>query len=294
MEAIIWSDEVREKKEQELCETVGLLQERASKVFGEPSVRRLRLAFLKGGHVFNDDDLGRKSMESLLHMENEFLRAYTRLVTSLSASFYRTNHGSHPDLEIDDYKQEACLVLINSVYHYDGSTKFITYLQNSIQRGLSCFIRDHEERAGVGRKIKKVRRVVVKLMNQNHWTLTEAIDSIEAETPLSNLEKRKLADSIYKTIPVENHKLNARAGGNVSEEIDSEMVWLCIEQAELTPLERGLIEAHMQDDAEYRSELTKKINPNTGRNYSRQSLSQTFIKACGKIREVMQERKFAA
>lgn len=55
-------------------------------------------------------------------------------------------------------------------------------------------------------------------------------------------------------------------------------------ETELTPLERGLVEAHLNQDREYRSRLCETTNPTTGDPYTRQALSQTFLKACKKLK----------
>jgi len=59
--------------------------------------------------------------------------------------------------------------------------------------------------------------------------------------------------------------------------------------ADLTPIERELIEAHLDGKRGYRSQLEreKRINPDTGRPYTRAWLGQIFKNACEKCQQTL-------
>lgn len=65
-----------------------------------------------------------------------------------------------------------------------------------------------------------------------------------------------------------------------------------VEDADLTPIERELIEAHLRGDRGYRARLEQegRINPDNGRPYNRQWLGHIFKIACDKCRRVYEQR----
>jgi len=59
-----------------------------------------------------------------------------------------------------------------------------------------------------------------------------------------------------------------------------------IAKTELTDIERELVEAHLRGDKGHRTLLSRtRINPDTGRLYTRQWLGVIFKKACEKLQE---------
>lgn len=283
-----WNKEERRVKDQELCEIVGLLEDRAMKRYGDPNVRRLRNEFQNGRVTFAKDTAGRMAMESLLVLEDDYLSAYIKQVSKIARSFWKTNRRCK--VEVDDFIQEGCLALSNSVYHYNGSAAFTTYMHNAVTRALSVFVREYEELAGVARRIKALKKKVVRCMNQFGFELDEAVDYLvnEGDT-ISEQDKNQIADAIYRMTPL-NPKIQL---GEKQDDcpIDQELVHLCIEEAELTDVERRLIEAHMDGDNSVRSTMVETVvNETTGRLYTKQALSLAFNRACDKIREQFQAR----
>lgn len=64
-----------------------------------------------------------------------------------------------------------------------------------------------------------------------------------------------------------------------------------VAQADLTPLERELIEAHLKGERGYRAKLAKeRVNPTTGKLYTRQRLGQIFQDACLKCQALFEQR----
>lgn len=215
-----------------------------------------------------------------------------RQVCGIAYSFWNVNHNDHPAFEVDDYIQEGCLALTNSVYHYDGSTAFTTYLQHAVRRSLSCLLRENEVMGGIGRNVKKWRKMVVRAMKQEHLDVQQAIELVRKTEKISDKYADKIVDSIYATVPLEADNIKA----DLKEyDLDRELIRLCIEEANLTKMERELVDAYMIGDSNLRAQITEnRINPNTGNLYTRQALSLYFKNACEKIRDALAQRKFAA
>ena len=63
------------------------------------------------------------------------------------------------------------------------------------------------------------------------------------------------------------------------------------EKANLTKIERKLLEAHMNGENNYRRIMSETvINRNTGKLWTKQRLSQLFLRACDKVRETYQNQ----
>ena len=70
---------------------------------------------------------------------------------------------------------------------------------------------------------------------------------------------------------------------------------VAVAEADLDSMERELVAAHLRGDVGYRKHLTEtRINPSTGRLYTRQRLSQIFVEACEKIKAAFERAKRVA
>lgn len=286
----VWNDQERMVKDHELCETVGLLEDRASQRYGDPNVRRLRLDFLNGVVTFAQDRPARMAMESLLRLEDEFLSAYVLQVCSIARSFWQTN--KRRKIDVDDFIQEGCLALSNAVYHYDGSTAFTTYLQHAIRRCLIAYAREQEELSGIGRGIKRLKKMAVSRMKQCQCSLEEAILYLQNQgEKISEIAKEKIELSFYSTVPMPEFDLKQK---EQQIDLDVEAIQLCIHEAGLTEIEMELIIAYMEGNNKFRSEATRtRINQTTGRLYTKQALNLAFKRACSKIKDRLVERELA-
>lgn len=290
VESKCWDQDERQEKDRQLCETVGMLQERAEKRYGEPSVSRLRTDFLNGQYTFTKDRLGRSAMETLLRLESEFLSAYILQVMKIARSFVGTNAKYNSSIDFDDYVQEGCIALSKAVYHYNGTSAFTTYLQEIVVRSLLS-TRERESLSGVSRDISKWRRMVLRAMSYDNLNLHEAIETVGKAEKLSERNMEKLADAIYTTKANDFHNIPSQ---NTCE-LDRELVCLCIEEANLTSLEKELIDAYMDGDSDFRGNLANtRINPNTGNLYTRQTLHNHFKSACNKVKDALMQREYAA
>jgi len=286
IKATHWTDAERADRDNELCEVVGCLQKFAATKYGEANIKRLRTDFLQGAISLRGET--RRMMEALLRFEGSFLSAYIRQVCWMANSFWKSNRRDNPEIEPDDYIQEGCVALVNAVQHYDGSTAFTTLLHTALRRAMSCYVREQEERAGVGRAIKTIRRMVMRTMSQRQCSFEEAIQLLRKEgEDISDRQADKVADAMYKTIPLAAEV--SSAGGNFGDgPIDEEEIQLAIDEAGLTDLERELVVGYMVGDSSLRAEMTRtRINPNTGNLYTKAALCLAFKRACDKMKDYL-------
>lgn len=71
----------------------------------------------------------------------------------------------------------------------------------------------------------------------------------------------------------------------VDKAIEDQEMWNAVRNAPLTEMEREVVTAHLHGETDYRARKTQEINPRTGQPWTKQWLSQVFVRACEKIRK---------
>lgn len=260
--------------------------------FGHPNIKALRKEFLKhsnhrrGKSILLFDQETRINLKKLVGLENIVLAVYVRIAKELADSFYLTNRFDRPHLDAEDYLQEATWVIFDCIYHYDGSTELCTYVYVSVKNRLIAYVRGEEVHAGIGRSVKFIRRKVRAIMRDRLVSVDEAINIFATDTPISSDTREMVRRSCYnvKCVGVDDECLD-RAGESPNDSSESSLLHGAIANASLTEVQRELIESFMKTgerpDMDW---VNNRINPNTGDPYTRQALSQQWVKACNKIR----------
>jgi DNA-directed RNA polymerase specialized sigma24 family protein len=277
-----------------------VLAKTATSWWNEPNVRRLREEFLAGNHFRFDADT-RQAMMTMLELEPVILSAYLGVQIELANAFYwcKSSFKGRPQLDEEDYGQEASLAVIDAMYCFDGRTKFCTYVYRAIKNRLSAFMRDHESHARVGRGIKKLRDRVRVLMRDKKCDFEEAILYLRKEMKkegkkLSETTTKKIKSSMYKVRHdvIESLPQKENKESNDREEAH-EIIASAVEQAKLKGLEKELVEAYLAGEQGFQAKFTLQINPNTGRLYTRQAVNQTWLRVCDKLRQLVEARRAA-
>lgn len=242
----------------ELAEIHRVLAAYANGVYGEESVKRLRDDYTHGRHMIQRNPEARAKMIRLLELEPKVLAAYVRESTQLVSSFWLTHRCTHSHLDETDFLQESCLAILNAAYSYDGQTRFSTYVYHAIKNTLKDCVRRRKA------------------------PVFSATDSWGGWADSAESDNRTFLD-----VAVE-----------ARETPDAELMRLAIADANLTDMEKVLIEAFMKGTQitgrEFRETLGD--NPSTGNPWTRSRLSQIYREALGKIKfaYVAREEKVAA
>jgi DNA-directed RNA polymerase specialized sigma24 family protein len=278
---------------EKIAEANLLLRDKAEERYGEPRVKRLRHEYVKhvrGKHLFRFDAETRAFLEVLMGLESTVLSAYIRMAMELVQAFYLSNRRERPHLDENDYLQEATWALFDSIYCYDGSTQFSTYAYNAVKRRLAGFVRDEETHAGIGRDVKQLRRKVREIMRQQMCRVEEAILALRQMEEMSDEMAAQVRDAMYTVSYIEKDTHQSTPVEADSDQTSA--LRAAVKLADLSPIQRELIESYLQTGERIDSELVAgRVNPNTGKKYTRQALSQQWAKACDKIKAVMEERE---
>lgn len=284
---------VDEKKvlEMQMAKAFEAFQRASLERYGFANVRKLRDDYKSQSTstrnmLWSDPD-ARKHMDWMIANEKRIISGYIRVANDLCLAFELANEKSGPNYS--DYLQEAAMAIYDAMYQYNGSNQFCTYAYWTVKNRLISFRRSELARKGLTRKILQLKSQVKELLSDNGLTFDQAICQLQAsgvDIKPQILARLKIAfnmnteSSMFEVVsPV------------VDEEFQEtiENMRQAVNDANLTEMERNLVEAHLRGDENYRKLISETvINPSTGRLWTKQRLSQIFVSACEKIRAVYQ------
>lgn len=287
------SDAEKETLSRKLVAVNAVLREKSEQRYGEPSVVRLRQEYLKhvrGKHIYRFDAEMRENLNILLSIEQTMVASIVRQSAMLAQAFYLTSRANYPHLDEDDFMQEALCASFDAVCYYDGSTKFTTYCYSAVKNRLSRYVRDQEYYAGVGRGIKRLRRQVRQIMQNKLCRIEEAIAILRETEPISEKLEKQLLAACYnvKYIEVESEHPVTDPTKNLEGCEQSSSLKEALAKANLNDVQRRLIEGFLIEGVRIDTKLMQEINPKTGEFHTKQALSQQWLKACEKLRFVLE------
>jgi len=252
-------------------------------------IRRLRDEHLKHNGT-KEDPLrrypgARRCIAGIRLIETEVLGGYIRTLSSLCCSFEEASKKDPPGLDFQECLDEAGWAIWDSMYTYNGRNRFTTFIFRAAKNRLTSLLRNHARSANAGRKVQKLRSKLRLLMATDGLRFEAALAQVVQEENLTDVMVVRLQNAMVNTSSLDANakELSCTDDHAGSEEI--ELMWQAVRGADLTPIERRLVEAHLQGDRQFRKRMCEVICPETGNPYTRANLSQIFIRACVKIRE---------
>jgi len=251
-------------------------------------IRRLR-----DGYHANSKSLGRfpgakRAFAKLQEIEAEVIGGYIRTTAKMCSSFELAGRDTRPGVEYLDYVTEAAWAIWDAMPVYNGQQRFTTFVYRCVKNRLVNFVRNEEQASGVSGGLRRLRKRVREAMKLG-MSLENAVALIAGEDQLNEaaVARLRMALATFRSFGQPGDIMGDVAAKEEKRE-DPKVAAMrkAVENADLSPIERELIDAHLRGDRGYRSKLEreKRINPNTGRPYTRQWLSQLFHSACSKCR----------
>lgn len=249
---------------------------------GHDTVKHLRDAYKADPTVLWANPRAKRHMDALIAHEDRIVRGYIRIACDLCDKF-DTAHADRPGVTYGDYLQEAGWAIYDAIYAYDGSNQFSTFVYWCVKNRLLSFVRSERQLNGVGKAVRKLRKQVRDLTKAHGISVDEAVNRLRNEGTVIRPEMvAKLKDAMFKVRRLDDVKGAKAKHLPADDGID---VRAAMAKATLSPIERELVEGFMAGDRELRTRLAaERVNPNTGKLYTTQRLSQIFQEACEKIR----------
>lgn len=259
----------------------------------DPSdIRRLRDEYQSGTIPLTKFPGARRAFAELREIEAEVLGGYIRTTTKMCSSFELTGRETRPGVEFLDYITEAAWAIWDAMPVYNGQQRFTTFVYYCVKNRLTNFVRDEEQADGVSSTIRKFRKQVREVMRNRNMPLDDALTLVAEEENLQAtvVERLRNAFALVHSLRNEADVEDGESGVDASERADENAAMRkAIENANLTAIERELVDAFLRGDRGYQARLEKegRINPVTGNGYTRQALNQAFHRACTKCRAVL-------
>jgi DNA-directed RNA polymerase specialized sigma subunit len=168
------------------------------------------------------------------------------------------------------------------MYLYNGKSKFSTYCFWVIKNNIINYNRSQERQDVVEHHIHEIKQQVFDLQNQG----------ITVEKAVSKLSSTD--ESVFGTIQKVQSSLlgESRSFQDGDERL---LMWRAIEETQLSDLERNLVDNCISGNRGHIARMAETVvNPNTGKLYTKQRLSQIFIRACEKIRKTYRTKQRVA
>lgn len=285
------SADERNRIEKILIEHNKSLSEASYKIYGFSNIKRLRddykSGFIKLKH--NKYAAARNAINWMIENEEKIILSFVAIAEKIVSSFVGTDLINSNT--VDDLMQIAMMSMYDYIYEYNGKSKLISYLTLVIKCRLIDSQRSNKTLNGYNEEVCKIQKAVVKEMSEKGCSLNMAISQIQSNNP--NISQKQWS-RVYDLMTVnENFDYVIKDVPESNKDTNPQYIEI-IEKSSLTNIEKELIYAHIQGEQKsYRSKLIQEINPNTGRFWTKQRLSQVFQNACKKLQSEMEKQQNA-
>jgi DNA-directed RNA polymerase specialized sigma24 family protein len=191
------------------------------------------------------------ALSSLRDLSGRMVYGFGRLAFSIASSF-RAAPGTQKH---DDYMAECLMAIDNCCFGYDGSNKFITYVTIAMQRRLINY---------------KKRE---KMKEQREFTATT--DPIE--------QADRGGSDYFPITGAPDHRSNEQEMLQDAATLED-----AITMADLSELERALVEAELRGEKGFRAKVAQQFfNPTTQKPITRMAAGYAYERAIEKLRRAM-------
>jgi DNA-directed RNA polymerase specialized sigma24 family protein len=229
----------------------------------------------------------RRCVAGLRAVEEEVLGGYIRTLSTLCVSFATVDKETL-DMELEDWIAEAAKAVWDAMFVYDGRCRFTTFIYSLVKNRLTSCHRQ-QSRNSAGSRVRELKKRVKRAMADG-MTLEIAIEQVIREEGLTDAVVARVRQALVST---QQLSVDVECDGHdagLSEE--TARMWQALRQADLSPLQRELVEAYLRGDRGFRRRVCQsRTNPSTKKPFTRSWLSQLFQKACLEIQECLANSK---
>lgn len=262
--------------EKEMADGFAILRECSGKFYKFANVKKLRDEYKSGDLDLSSEPIALLALCNLQSLEKKIIAGFIKLAKSV------WNYN----LDIGDCVQECALGIYDAMYTYNGSVRFSTYVTTIMKNRIISILRKENRANGINRLISKLRREINNLVKVSGVSVENAIECIVESRSIDVAVANQLRATMQycKNLTVDFNRSRAELANDKNND-DLDSMRQAVLDADLTSLERVLLEAHLRGDKHFRARF-KKINPRTNKPYTKSWLSQIFIIACSKVQAV--------
>jgi DNA-directed RNA polymerase specialized sigma24 family protein len=273
--------------------SVNSVLKKKAEMFGFVSVMLLRKAY-KHGEKFDAET--KACFNELESLENTVFAVYGKIGNMLASSFFTNSRFDRPHLDECDFVQEANLAIFDAMYLYNGSSKLSTYCYILVKQRMIGFVRMEEIHSRIGMDIKLLRSRVRKIMRIQFCSFETALFILRQTEDISEITEKKVRAACRNVRYIKNEDDNLAAKDVEVLEVsdDVKILLKSLDLVEMSSNQREMIQCFLETGKRPNWVSCGKINPATGKKWTRQALSQNWHVACEKIRFAFEEVAFEA
>jgi RNA polymerase sigma factor (sigma-70 family) len=263
------------------------------RIYGENRYKQFRYEYFSGQlpkydksrNVIQVGKKDRAQLERLQSVEVALLQHNIRLCMKISRYYYNRSKRHMPGVDFLDFLQEATMALIDSVYSYDGSTKFVTYVHWAINNRIKDFIRCDHPLSPPSPIIIELGNTVTEYMAINDCNFDHAVKQLGlSQQQCDNIRKVK-ANVISQNTSEDDNSFSGKSMNQIVDHRNSKvedydpLMLEALNAAGLSDIERTVFDAYLMNEKSYQSRIAEE------RGVSRQAVNSAFIRAKNKLRE---------
>jgi RNA polymerase sigma factor (sigma-70 family) len=284
------TEEQKKDFERRLSTAFKILKKASVEIYNFANIKKLRNEYKNG--TIQLSGRAKLAIDDLIELEKLAVSGYIGMAKKICKTFQKS-YG----ISVSDYLQEAAFAIYDAMYLYNGKTRFSTYAFWSIRNRILDFYRNESKEIAFNDAVELLR------LNSDRSSRIKAVKSRRCDQKIKQADDFDiLTDKEGKFFNFENinpivieclatsiYQTGSRDSDNPNDRV--QMLLDAIESASLTDMERCLIEAEIREDSSFRTRTSETvINPNTGKLWTKQRLSQLYIRACEKIRAAMDSK----
>lgn len=274
--------------EKRLSEAYKILEKTSLDLYNFANIKKLRNEY-KNGTIQLSGDV-KSAIDDVISLEKRVISGYIRMSVKLCRKS-RKRYG----ITAGDYFQEAAMAIYDAMYLYNGKTRFSTYAFWCFKNRIIDFYKKESEGMAFNDAVSLISMTAIKSARtrvpKGRRDVCGVVDANVFNTLTGkageNFNFENINPAVIECMVTSIYQRDETCVGAPSNN-RAEMLWDAIEAAPLTDMERCLIEAEINQDSGFRTRTSETvINPNTGKLWTKQRLSQLYIRACEKIRVAM-------
>lgn len=275
---ILPSEKEVSELESKMAHAYGVLSHCAIEWFNFANIKKLRNQYKKGlmPTLNTSNPRAKRVLDELISLETHIISCFIKLGAKMCMRHYKAGKR-RIGLQYVDYVNECAFAIYDAMYTFNGKHKFTTYSTWCMKNRLIDFARQEDSINGFTQVIRNLRIKVDILVKSSNMTTDTAILFLKSSEELSDDVVQQLRESMFQVEPI----YDTDKAYVVDEE--AELALDTIKKVELSPLELDLVDAYLRNDRHRRGVLCKQTNPNTGKPYTPQRISQIFHDACEKL-----------
>lgn len=256
-----------------LCKQFGYVNKN-----NEPQFKNFRIDYF-ANKIKKVAKADKAKMEEIQSLEWHMLQLNEKICQKLSNRYYQLNRYRLPGLTEDDFLQEAKMAVVNCIYAYNGSTRFVTYIHWAIENRLKDFVRLENPLSPASSDIVITSNKVLDRMNHTGESFDNA--ALALGIPFDEIiNYRRYSAKVYSQMELKDDDIDFAevAIDKRSVETYDPGMFEALNSCDLSEIEKKTFDAYLSNEKNYQERIAGEYK------LTRQAVSAALQRAKHKVR----------